>query len=318
MRRSFRFAGFTLVELPAVSRRERRAFTLVELLVVIGIIAVLIGILIPALARARLAAQATECQSNMRQIGIGLRMYAEANHGWLPSAGEDGDKSNDQILLPDKQGWASEMLWINAANRAMSGKTYNQIQLDAMNGSGHIPKSGDHHVLVCPSSPEAAPPPNPTDGDIVQNGYFEMVGAVNDNNGNITSQQRDTFICYAFNYKLFGSTTAIGKITQIDRPSETCVVFEKRTSVSECTQADDDYYNSVGGGANKILNTPIGRLRGDWRRVASRHSKGAFILYADGHAGRVLFRDALTPNTLGVKDWNHPGLIIWNIKGPAS
>ena len=144
-----------------------------------------------------------------------------------------------------------------------------------------------------------------------------MVGAVNDG-GTITSDTRPTFICYAFNYKLFGTTTAIGKITQIDRPSETCVVFEKRTSVSECTQADDDYYNSVGGGANKILNSPIGRLRGDWRRLASRHRKGGFILYADGHVGQVPFRDALTPNTPGVKDWNRPGQIIWNIKLPAS
>ena len=120
------------------------------------------------------------------------------------------------------------------------------------------------------------------------------------------------------NYKLFGSTSAMGKITQIDHPSETCVVFEKRTSVSECTQADDDYYASVGGGSNKILNSPVGRMRGDWRRFASRHSKGAFVVFADGHVGHLPFRDVLTPNTPGVKDWNHPSQIIWNIKGPAS
>lgn len=56
--------------------RKRDAFTLVELLVVIGIIAVLVGILLPSLAKAREAAQKTKCLSNIRQLGMGLSLYA--------------------------------------------------------------------------------------------------------------------------------------------------------------------------------------------------------------------------------------------------
>lgn len=66
-----------------------RAFTLVELLVVIGIIALLIGILIPALSRARKAAQETQCMSNLRQFGVGFEVYADANKGLLAQDGPD-------------------------------------------------------------------------------------------------------------------------------------------------------------------------------------------------------------------------------------
>jgi prepilin-type N-terminal cleavage/methylation domain-containing protein/prepilin-type processing-associated H-X9-DG protein len=65
-------------------RRNCKGFTLVELLVVIGIIALLISVLLPALNKARQQANLIQCQSNLRSIGQMMSIYVTENSGWLP------------------------------------------------------------------------------------------------------------------------------------------------------------------------------------------------------------------------------------------
>ena len=67
-----------------MSEGSRAAFTLIELLVVIAIIAILAGMLLPSLARAKEAGRRIACLNNMRQIGLSLIMYTDENEGFLP------------------------------------------------------------------------------------------------------------------------------------------------------------------------------------------------------------------------------------------
>lgn len=87
--------------------RQRAAFTLVELLVVIGIIAVLVAILLPTLSRARAAAQRVQCLSNVRQIGTFMFMYANDYNGVAPVGFNASQMQFNYMIFHRNSGWAN-------------------------------------------------------------------------------------------------------------------------------------------------------------------------------------------------------------------
>ncbi len=93
---------------------NRRGFTLIELLVVIAIIAILAAILMPVFAQAREKARSASCQSNLKQIGLAIRMYIQDYDENLPSSTDeprpDGTTGRNSLFGTGWSGWISNVL----------------------------------------------------------------------------------------------------------------------------------------------------------------------------------------------------------------
>ena len=148
----------------SVRKNRSPGFTLVELLVVIGIITLLISILLPALSAAREAARRTSCMSNLRQWGMAWQMYCDQNKGNIPGMGAMGTlhsplpSSPDPPIPPSATGlthqltWDSTSLWWNALPPFMNQPAYyDTIAPGGVANAANVPTVGSNSVYICPS-----------------------------------------------------------------------------------------------------------------------------------------------------------------------
>jgi prepilin-type N-terminal cleavage/methylation domain-containing protein/prepilin-type processing-associated H-X9-DG protein len=196
---------------------EKRAFTLIELLVVIAIIAILAAILFPVFARARENARRASCQSNLKQIALGMNMYIQDYDGRYP-----------QGYALDRSGGTTDL--ITDTDTSMPSGKFTVVKYGTATANGHYitwmdlvqPYVKNTQLFVCPSATNMSYP---------SYGYNMVFGGL----------ASDTyFYNYGVGYTAFTPLTE----SEVQRPSEV-VMFMDSNYVDASVRASPITYNNL-------------------------------------------------------------------------
>ena len=277
-----------LKERQTMQRQYSRAFTLVELLVVIGIIALLISILLPSLSVARESANRVKCASNLRQVGTALIAYAGQNNGQFPRVlYSRGNNANSNLVLRTGNFgyWDSAPFDTSRAGNAPSavwtGTNNVPAALFMLVRSGLITKD----VFLCPSAAGSGfqvPEPG-TDGsgnnlsnNVARANFYQLAGIGESNLSYSVQNPYPRYLAARDGFQWSSSLSGSFPIAADSNPNDGEAINVR--------QGLDKSGTPIPGGFNSTSSERFQRqLNSANHRTMTGGKDGQNVLYADGH-----------------------------------